>query len=71
MPFEVGMVVGLIGLIIGIGVWFRTKRLGPTFGVLIGAFVIVAIATPSLLTRGGALVGSAIDWISNTIITGF
>lgn len=62
------MIVAVIGLVLAIAVWVRTRRLGPVFGVLIAAFVVMAFTDTSILTRGGQMVGEAITWVFDTVL---
>ena len=71
MPFNAALMIAIVGLIIALGVWFKTKRIGPTFGILLGAFVVAAITDTSLITRGGQLVGDGIEWAFDTVISAF
>lgn len=50
MPFNAAWIIAAIGLVLAIGVWARSKRVGPAVGVLIGGVVIMMIADPSMLT---------------------
>lgn len=68
MPFSVGMVVGLIGVVIAVAVWWRTRRLGAVVGVLVAAFVVMAIADQSVLSSGGKLVGDILNWIKSNVL---
>lgn len=68
MPINAAVIVALIGLVLAIAVWVKTRRLGPVFGVLIAAFVVMAFTDTGILTRGGAMVGDAIDWVFDTVI---
>lgn len=54
--------VAVVGLALAISVWFRTKRVGPVVGVLVGAFVVLAVADPTLLSGGATKVGEAVGW---------
>lgn len=71
MPFNAALVIAIVGLVIALGVWFKTKRIGPAFGVLIGAFVVMAITDTSIITQGGKMVGDGIKWAFDTIISAF
>ena len=62
MPINVATIVGLVGVVIAIMVWARTRRVGPVAGVMLGAFVVIAIADRSVLTAGGAAVGDILEW---------
>lgn len=69
MPFNATLIVSVVGLALAIAVWFKTRRVGPVVGVLAGAFVVLAIADQSILTRGAGAVGQAISWFFDTILT--
>lgn len=69
MPLNAATLVAIVGLILAIAVWFRTRRVGPVAGVLLGAFVVMAITNPAVLTSGGAKVGEAITWFFDTILS--
>lgn len=62
MPFDASLLVAIIGLFIAAAVWAKTRRVGPVAGVLVGAFLVMAIADPSILQKGGQAVGDAITW---------
>jgi hypothetical protein len=62
MPINAATLVAVVGLVLAIAVWVRTRRVGPVAGVLVGAFVVMAITTPSILQTGGQKVGDAINW---------
>lgn len=68
MPFNAALLIAIIGLILAIAVWFRTRRVGPVAGVLLGAFVVMAITDTSIITSGGQMVGEAITWFFDTIL---
>lgn len=63
MPFNSTVVIGIAALFIGIGVWAKTKRLGPVLTVVFGAFVLVAVTDASFLTSGGDLVKKILNWV--------
>ena len=44
MPINAAVIVAVIGLVLAIAVWVKTRRLGPVFGVLLSAFVGQAIS---------------------------
>lgn len=69
MPFNAALIIAVIGFVIAVAVWFRTKRIGPVFGVLVGAFVVMAVTNPGIIARGGAAVGEAFFWALDTLIT--
>lgn len=69
MPFDSTLVISIIAFVIGIAVWARTKRIGPVVGVMFAAFVLVALADRSILSRGGQAVGDFIGWIFDTMLT--
>lgn len=68
MPINAAIIVGLVGLVLGIATWVKTRRLGPVFGVLIAAFVVMAFTDTSILTRGGQMVGQGITWVFDTVL---
>lgn len=68
MPINAAVIVAVIGLVLAIAVWVKTRRLGPVFGVLIAAFVVMAFTDTSILTRGGQMVGDGITWFFDTIL---
>lgn len=67
MPVNASLIIALVGLALALAVWFKTRRVGPVFGVLIGAFVVMAITDTAIITRGGQMVGKAITWAFNTL----
>lgn len=69
MPFNAVMIIGVIGLVLAIAVWFRTKRLGPVVAVLVTAFVVAAFTDTSILTAGAAAVGKFFNWIFSDVLT--
>lgn len=68
MPINAAVIVGVIGLVLAIAVWVRTRRLGPVFGVLIAAFVVMAFTDTSILSKGGKMVGEALNWVFDTVL---
>ena len=68
MPFNVAVLVAVVGVVLAIAVWARTRRVGPVAGVLIGAFVVMALADPAILTQGGQMVGQALRWAFDTLL---
>lgn len=68
MPFNAALIVAIIGLILAVAVWFRTKRIGPVAGVMFGAFIVMAITDTSIITSGGQMVGEGIEWFFDTIL---
>lgn len=69
MPINAAVIVAIIGLVLAIAVWVKTRRLGPVFGILIGAFVVMAFTDTSILTRGGQMVGDGITWVFDTVFS--
>lgn len=68
MPINAPVIVAAIGLVLAIAVWVKTRRLGPVFGVLIAAFVVMAFTDTSILSEGGQMVGEGIGWIFDTVL---
>lgn len=68
MPFNSTLVIAVVALFIGIAVYWRTRRVGPVFGVMLAAFVLVAITDQSVLRSGGAAVGDAVSWAIDTVL---
>lgn len=68
MPINAPVIVAAIGLVLAIAVWVKTRRLGPVFGVLIAAFVVMAFTDTSILKEGGQMVGEGIGWIFDTVL---
>lgn len=68
MPINAPVIVAAIGLVLAIAVWVKTRRLGPVFGVLIAAFVVMAFTDTSILREGGQMVGEGIGWIFDTVL---
>lgn len=69
MPINVAMLVGIVALVLGIAVWSRTRRVGPVAGVVLAAFLIMAVTDASTLKSGGEAVSSAITWAVDTLLT--
>lgn len=67
MPIDAAVIVAVIGLVLALAVWVRTRRLGPVFGVLIAAFVVMAFTDTSILKQGGQMVGEALSWVFDTV----
>lgn len=68
MPIQAGMIVAICALVLALAVWFRTRRAGPVFGVMIAAFIVMAITDPDLLAQGGQMVADLITWAFDTLI---
>lgn len=68
MPFNAAVIVAAIGLVIAIAVWVKTRRVGPVFGVLLAAFVVMAFTDTNILTQGGQMVGDGISWAFDTVL---
>lgn len=68
MPINAALIVAVIGLVLAIAVWVKTRRLGPVFGVLLAAFVVMAITDTSVLESGGDMVGAGLDWVFETVL---
>lgn len=69
MPANAALLIAVVGLVLAIAVWFRTRRIGPVAGVLLAAFVVMAITDTSIITAGGQQVGKAINWAFNTLLS--
>ena len=69
MPINAPVIVAAIGLVLAIAVWVKTRRLGPVFGVLIAAFIVMAFTDTSILKEGGQMVGEGIGWIFDTVLS--
>jgi hypothetical protein len=67
--FNAAALVGVVGLIIAVAVWVRTRRVGPVAGVMVAAFVVMAIADQSILTKGSQAVGKAVTWAIENVLT--
>lgn len=67
MPLNAAMLIAIVGLVLAIAVWFRTRRIGPVAGVAIAAFIVMAITDTSIITNGGKQVGQAINWAFTTL----
>lgn len=50
MPFNFAWIIALIGGVIAIMVWAKTKRAGPAVAVFIGGLIIMVMADPGMLT---------------------
>lgn len=53
MPFSIGWIITVVGFVLALFVWAKTKRIGPALAVFLGAIVIVALADESMLTSLG------------------
>lgn len=69
MPVNASTLVALVGLGLALAVWIKTRRVGPVAGVLLGAFIVMAITNPSTLTTGGQKVGEVITWFFDSVLT--
>jgi hypothetical protein len=69
MPVNAALIIALVGLVLSIAVWFKTRRVGPVAGVLFGAFVVMAITDTTVITNGGQMVGKAITWFFDTVFS--
>lgn len=69
MPFDATLVIMIIGLIIAVAVWLRTRRAGPVIAVVFTAFFVIALTDRSVLAQGGAAVGDLLTWIFDTLLT--
>lgn len=50
MPINWAWIIALIGGVLAVMVWARTKRAGPAVGVFLGGVLIMMFADPSTLT---------------------
>lgn len=50
MPFNFAWIIAIIGGIVAIMIWAKTKRVGPAVAVFAGGVVIMILADPSMLT---------------------
>lgn len=62
MPVNASLIIAIIGLALALAVWLRTKRIGPVIGVVIAAFIVMAITDPGIIAAGGTAVGNALKW---------
>ncbi len=67
MPFNAALLIAIVGLVLAIAVWFRTRRVGPVVGVMVAAFVVMAITDTSILTSGAQFVGRLFTWATTTL----
>lgn len=49
MPFNLSWLIALIGGVVAIMIWAKTKRVGPAVTVFAGGLVIMILADPSML----------------------
>ena len=68
MPFNAALLIAVIGVVLAIAVWARTRRLGPPVGIMIGAFIIMAITDPSIISDGGKKAGEAVRWFMDDVL---
>lgn len=68
MPINAATVIAIIGLFLALAVYVKTRRIGPTVAVVVGAFVVMAISDPALITAGGAKVGQGFTWAMATLL---
>lgn len=66
--FNAAALVGVVGLVLAIAVWVRTRRIGPVAGVMVAAFVVMAIADTSILTKGSQAVSGALTWAIENVL---
>lgn len=69
MPINVTTIVGLVALGLGIAVWAKTRRVGPVAGVMVAAFIVVAMTDASTLKSGGDAVSSLISWALTNVLS--
>lgn len=50
MPINFAWIIALVGGLIALFVWARTKRVGPAVTVFVGGLIIMIMADPSTLT---------------------
>lgn len=49
MPFNFAWLIAIIGGVIAIMIWAKTKRVGPAVAVFVGGIAIMVLADPSML----------------------
>lgn len=64
-------IIAIVGVFIAIQVWARTKRPGAVAAVLVGAFIIAAMASPQTIQAGGQAVGKLITKVAPNITSIF
>lgn len=69
MPINASMIIAIIGLVLAIAVWLRARRVGPVLGVLVAAFIVMAITDPSIIESGGQMVGEGIQWVFDNVLS--
>lgn len=50
MPFNFTWLIAIIGGVIAIMIWAKTKRAGPAIAVFGGGIIILVLADPSMLS---------------------
>lgn len=69
MPFNVSWLIAVIGVVIAIMIWAKTKRVGPAVTVFAGGLVIMILADPSMLetlaAAGKGLLQEALENVIN------
>lgn len=68
MPINAAVIVAIIGLVLAIAAWMKTRRIGPVLGVLVAAFIVMAFTDTRILTDGGQMVGKAFSWAFDTLL---
>lgn len=65
MPFNFAWIIAIIGGVVAIMIWAKTKRVGPAITVFVGGIAIMILADPSMLTSlaeaGKRLIQQGID----------
>lgn len=49
MPFNFAWLIAIIGGVVAIMIWAKTKRVGPAVAVFAGGIVIMVLADPDML----------------------
>ena len=65
MPFQTTVIISVAAVLIGIGVYAKTKRPGPVLAVALGAFLLVAISDTAFLKAGADLVVRVLKWVGS------
>jgi hypothetical protein len=68
MPISAASLIAIVGLILALAVFMKTRRIGPTIGVVVAAFIVMAITDTSLITTGGQKVGAGISWALDNLL---
>lgn len=67
--FNFAWLIAIAGTIIAIGVWLKTKRVGPPLVVIAGGIVILALADATTLTSIGGYLRTLINQSLSKFIT--